>query len=58
MYAVAVRDDVVFHQKPLPTIKSWANGETKQLPDIINGKNLLGYSQMLLNGKHLVDIFI
>lgn len=31
---------------------------TKQLPDIINGQKLLGGDQMLLNGKHLVDIFL
>lgn len=41
--------------------KARANGWseiTKQLPDIINGQNLLGGDQMLLNGKHLVDIFL
>lgn len=41
--------------------KARASGRSKitqQLPDIINGQKLLGGDQMLLNGKHLVDIFL
>lgn len=60
-HAGTVGDDVVFYEKPCNSIKSRANGWskiTRQLLDIIDGQDLLGRDQMLLNQKHLVDIFL